>query len=103
AGISATIFVPEDAPMAKVDAARSYGARVELVGEAFEESLEAARAAVAATGAAFVHAFEDELVVAGQGTIGLELADQVAELGTVLIPVGGGGLAAGGARALPAP
>src|SRR5262249_56084482 len=67
---------------------------------ALEESLAAARAAVAATGATFLHAFEDELVVAGQGTIGLELADQVAELGTVLIPVGGGGLAAGVGLAL---
>jgi len=100
AGIAATIYVPQDAPMAKVEAARGYGARVEMVGETFEDALGAARAAVAATGAAFVHAFEDELVIAGQGTIGLELADQAADLGTVLVPVGGGGLAAGVALAL---
>jgi threonine dehydratase len=99
AGIPATIFVPQDAPMAKVDAARSYGARVELVGAGFEEALAAARESAASTGAAFVHAFEDGLVVAGQGTIGLELAEQGAPE-TVLIPVGGGGLAAGVGLAL---
>jgi threonine dehydratase len=100
AGIAATIYVPQDAPMAKVEAARGYGAHVEMVGETFEEALGAALAAVAATGAAFIHAFEDERVIAGQGTIGLELAEQAAELETVLIPVGGGGLAAGVALAL---
>jgi threonine dehydratase len=100
AGISATIFVPADAPMAKVDATRSYGARVEMVGASFEDAVAAARRHVETSGATFVHAFEDELVVAGQGTIGLEVAEQVPEPGTVLVPVGGGGLAAGIAVAL---
>jgi threonine dehydratase len=95
AGIDATIFVPADAPMAKVDATRSYGADVRMGGTTFEEAVAAARRHVEETGATFVHAFEDALVVAGQGTIGLELAEQVADLGTVLVPVGGGGLAAG--------
>ena len=95
AGIAATIFVPTDAPMAKVDAARSYGADVQMGGTTFEEAVAAARQHVDATGATFVHAFEDALVVAGQGTIGLELAEQVRDPGTVLVPVGGGGLAAG--------
>lgn len=95
AGIEATIFIPADAPMAKVDATRSYGAEVQLVGASFEEAVAAARRHVEETGATFVHAFEDALVVAGQGTIGLELAEQVTEPGTVLVPVGGGGLAAG--------
>jgi threonine dehydratase len=99
-GIEATIFVPADAPMAKVDATRSYGAEVELVGASFEEAVAAARRHVEETGATFVHAFEEALVVAGQGTIGLELAEQVSELETVLVPVGGGGLAAGIALAL---
>jgi len=100
AGIPATIFVPQDAPMAKVEATRSYGAAVEMVGEGFEEALAAALDLARSRGAAFVHAFEDERVIAGQGTIGLELAEQVPELGTVLIPVGGGGLAAGVSLAL---
>ena len=100
AGISATIFMPQDAPMAKVEATRSYGGTTELVGEGFEEAVAAAQARVARTGATLVHAFEDERVIAGQGTIGLELAEQAPDADTVLIPIGGGGLAAGIALAL---
>jgi threonine dehydratase len=94
-GAPATIFVPEDAPMTKVDAARHYGAEVRFVGSDIEDSLTAAREYVEECGATFVHPFEDELVIAGQGTIGLELADQLDELDTVLVPIGGGGLCAG--------
>ncbi|HET7572934.1 MAG TPA: threonine ammonia-lyase [Gaiellaceae bacterium] len=99
-GARARIFMPQDAPMAKVDATRSYGAEVELTGPAIEESLEAARAYVAEHGAAFVHPFEDDEVIAGQGTIGLELVEQAADVETVVIPVGGGGLSSGIALAL---
>jgi threonine dehydratase len=99
-GAAARIFMPQDAPMAKVDATRSYGAEVELTGPAIEEALEAAQAYVAATGATLVHPFEDPLVIAGQGTIGLELAEQLADVETVVIPIGGGGLASGIALAL---
>ncbi len=95
AGVRARIFVPQDAPMAKVEACRNYGAETEMVGAHFEEALAAARAYVEGTGATFVHPFEDPVVIAGQGTIGLELAEQVPSAQTVLIPVGGGGLAAG--------
>src|SRR4051794_12652019 len=95
AGIKATIFVPQDAPMAKVEATRSYGAEVEMGGEALEEAIAVARGYVEETGATFVHPYEDEAVVAGQGTIGLELAEQVPESETVLVPIGGGGLASG--------
>ena len=95
AGIPATIFVPEDAPMAKVEATKSYGAGVEMGGEALEEAIAAARAYVEESGATFVHPYEDEAVVAGQGTIGLELDEQVPEAETVLVPIGGGGLASG--------
>ncbi len=103
AGIPATIVVPEAAPMAKVEAARGYGARVELAGEGFDEAAALARARSEETGATFVHAFEDARVIAGQGTLGLELAEQLAEgPATVVIPVGGGGLAAGVALALDA-
>jgi threonine dehydratase len=101
AGIVATIFMPEAAPMAKVDATRSYGASVELAGEYFDDAVDAARAFVAERDATFVHAFEDPRVIAGQGTLGLELAEQLPDgAGTVVIPVGGGGLAAGIAIAL---
>ena len=99
-GVAATVFMPQDSPMAKVDATRNYGARVELVGEGFDEALVAAQERLEATGATFVHAFDDELVIAGQGTIGLELAEQVPHVETVVVPVGGGGLAAGIALAL---
>src|SRR4051794_641606 len=99
-GARARIFVPQDAPMAKVDATRHYGADVELTGPAIEEALDAAQAYVDAEGATFVHPFEDPRVIAGQGTIGLELADQVENVGTVIVPIGGGGLASGIAIAL---
>ena len=100
AGVAATIFVPQDAPMAKVDATRAYGARVELIGAGFEEALAGALEAVATAGATFVHPYEDDFVIAGQATIGLELAEQLPSLETVVVPVGGGGLAAGIALAL---
>ena len=102
AGIAATVFMPQDAPMAKVEATRSYGGRTELGGASFEEAVAAAQEHVERTGATLVHAFEDERVIAGQGTIGLELAEQAPDAETVLVPIGGGGLAAGIALALKA-
>jgi len=99
-GVRATIFMPQDAPMAKVEPTVNYGGEVVLVGAAFEEALAEARRRADETGAIFVHAFEDERVIAGQGTIGLELAEQVSEAETVLIAIGGGGLASGIAIAL---
>jgi len=96
AAIPATIFVPENAPMAKVDAARGYGANVELAGEGFDEAVDAADFYQERTGATFVHAFEDSRVISGQGTLGLELAEQLPPgEATVVIPIGGGGLASG--------
>ena len=102
AGIAATVFMPQDSPMAKVDATRNYGAQVELAGAGFDESMAAAQEHVESIGATFVHAFEDERVIAGQGTIGLELAEQLPDMGTLVVPIGGGGLAAGIAIALQA-
>ena len=99
-GARARIYMPQDAPMAKVDATRHYGAEIELTGPAIEEALDAAQAYVGETGATFVHPFEDARVIAGQGTIGLELADQVPDVSTVVIPIGGGGLSSGIALAL---
>ena len=99
-GARARIFMPQDAPMAKVDATRAYGAEIELTGPALEECLDSARGYVEETGATFVHPFEDPLVIAGQGTIGLELAEQVPDATTFVIPIGGGGLASGISLAL---
>jgi threonine dehydratase len=99
-GALARIYMPQDAPMAKVDATRHYGAEVVLAGSALEDCLAEASRYVEEHGATFVHPFEDPVVIAGQGTIGLELFDQVPELDTVLIPIGGGGLASGIALAL---
>jgi threonine dehydratase len=102
AGVRATIFVPQDAAMAKVEATKGYGADVRMVGVNLEEAVGEAKRAVEETGAAFVHPYEDEAVVAGQGTIGLELAEQAPDAETVVVPIGGGGLAAGIALALQA-
>ena len=99
-GAPARIFMPQDSPMAKVDATRNYGAEVELTGLGFEETLDEAAAYVEEAGGAFVHPYEDTLVMSGQGTIGLEIAEQVEELETVVIPIGGGGLASGISLAL---
>lgn len=99
-GVGATVFMPQDSPMAKVDATRNYGARVELGGVTFDDALVAAEEYVDSCGATFIHPFEDEVVIAGQGTIGLELAEQVPQANTFVVPIGGGGLAAGIAIAL---
>src|SRR5207237_4579552 len=100
AGIKATIFMPQDAPMAKVEPTKNYGAQAELQGANFEEALAAALEFAESRGATFVHPYEDEKVIAGQGTIGLEIVDQVPDVETVVIPVGGGGLASGISLAL---
>jgi threonine dehydratase len=100
AGIACTVFVPQDAPMAKVEATMNYGARVEFVGTGFDEALAEAVAMCEQRGATFIHAFEDEQVIAGQGTLGLELIEQVDGFETLVVPVGGGGLASGIALAV---
>ena len=99
-GVTATVFMPQDSPMAKVDATRNYGAQVELAGVMLDECLADAFRHAERTGATFVHPFEDERVIAGQGTIGLELAEQMPDADTIVIPIGGGGLAAGISLAL---
>jgi threonine dehydratase len=94
-GVTATVFMPTDAALAKVEATKGYGADVRLTGAMLDDALEAAHAYVAETGAVPVHPFDDPLVVAGQGTIGLELVEQLDEVETIVVPVGGGGLASG--------
>src|SRR5207253_659725 len=99
-GVPSTIFVPLEAPMAKVEACRNYGAKTVMTGSDFEDALTAALQHIEETGGTFIHPYEDQLVIAGQGTIGLELAEQVPDMGTRLIPVGGGGRPVGVAALL---
>jgi threonine dehydratase len=99
-GVTATVFMPLRAALPKVAATRGYGADVRLVGENLSEALRAAEEFADSAGALFVHPFDHPAVVAGQGTVGLEIAEQVPEARTVLVPTGGGGLAAGVAAAM---
>jgi threonine dehydratase len=99
-GITATLFMPAEAPLAKIAAVREYGGEVRLVDGMLDEAFVAARAEAEQTGGTFVHAFDDVAVIAGQGTVGLELLEQVPNIATVVVPIGGGGLIAGVATAL---
>jgi len=100
-GVRATVFMPERAALPKVDATRGYGATVHLVGATVDESLAQASAFAERTGAVFVHPFDHVDVIAGQGTVGLEIVEQCPDVATVLVPTGGGGLLGGVAAALP--
>jgi threonine dehydratase len=99
-GIPCEVFVPADAPLAKVAAAREQGAKVTVGGPSIEECIELARDRAEAGGIAFVHPYDDRDVVAGQGSLGLELLEDVPDLARVVIPVGGGGLCSGVAIAV---
>ena len=99
-GIASTIFMPVGVALPKLQATRNYGADVVLRGHTVEEPLRAAAEFAASTGAVLIPPFDHEDVVAGQGTLGLEILDQVPDLDTVIVPIGGGGLIAGVASAL---
>lgn len=99
-GIRAQICMPQYAPITKVNAVSGYGAEVILHGESFDEALAEAQSRAAREGLTFLHAFDDEAVIEGQGTIGLELIEQIPDLDAVVVPVGGGGLLAGVACAI---
>ena len=99
-GRKSTVFMPANASLPKVEATRAYGAEVRLTGDSVDDCLEAARVHAADTGAVMVPPFDHPLVIAGQGTIGLEMAEEVPEGATVAVPVGGGGLVSGIAAAL---
>src|SRR5947208_5697051 len=99
-GARATIFMPEGAPLPKVAATQAYGADVQLVGATIDESLVAAQRYSAENGAVFVHPFDHPDIIAGQGTVGLEILEQVPDVRTVVVPVGGGGLISGIAAAV---
>ncbi len=101
-GTRATVFMPNGAPIVKERATMSYGARVEFAGSTIDEALIAATAFTERTGAVFVHPFDHPDVVAGQGTVGLEILQQVPEVRSVLVCTGGGGLLAGIAVAVKA-
>jgi threonine dehydratase len=98
--IPATVFMPENTPLQKVHAVRDYGAKIVLVGKNFDEAYAGAQACREETGSLFVHPFEDPLVMAGQGTIGLEILAELPDLSTIIIPIGGGGLISGIATAI---
>ena len=101
-GLPSTIVMPRNAPQAKVDATRSYGAEVELEGNDFQAAMTRARRLAQEDDALFVHAYDDPAIVAGQGTLGLEIAEQVPSVDTVIVPIGGGGLIGGIGTALSA-
>src|SRR3954454_6801469 len=99
-GASARLFMPAEAPLAKLAAVREYGGEVRLVEGSLEDAFAAARADAAERGGTFVHAFDDEAVIAGQATVGLELLRQVPNIASVIVPIGGGGLISGVATAV---
>jgi len=99
-GARATVFMPETAPLPKVAATRAYGAEIVLDGPTLTEALEAAAAYAERTGAVFIHPFDHPDVIAGQGTVGLEILEQCPDVATVLVCTGGGGLLAGVAAAV---
>ncbi|SDG33231.1 threonine ammonia-lyase [Desulfosporosinus hippei] len=99
-GIDAKIVMPLHAPLSKVTATRKYGAEVILHGEAYDEAYNEARRIQSETQATFIHPFNDPLVIAGQGTIALEILDDLPDVEVVVLPIGGGGLISGVALAL---
>lgn len=94
-GVKATIVMPETAPIFKINATRSYGAEVVLYGRVYDDACQKALEIMRETGAMFVHPFNDKEVIAGQGTIGLEIASQLPDVEVVVVPIGGGGLISG--------
>ncbi|WP_231186504.1 threonine ammonia-lyase [Haladaptatus sp. DYF46] len=94
-GADSTIYMPENAPQTKVDATREYGATVELVGKDFQETMTHAKSTVEESDAEFVHAYDDTDIIAGQGTLGIEMYHDRSHADTVVIPIGGGGLISG--------
>ncbi|MDK2824058.1 MAG: threonine dehydratase [Clostridia bacterium] len=100
AGIPATIVMPEGAPLSKVIATRGYGANVLLYGSIYDDAFNKAQEIQNETGAVFVHAFDNKEVIAGQGTIGLEILDELPDVDAILVPIGGGGLISGIATAV---
>jgi len=99
-GIKATIFMPLGVALPKLEATQDYGAEIVLVGNIFNESLKAAKERAAETGAVFIAPFDHEDIIMGQGTLGLEILDEVPDVDTVIMAIGGGGLISGVASAI---
>jgi threonine dehydratase len=99
-GIKATIVMPETAPLAKISATQGYGADVVLAGSVYDDAYNKACEIQKETGATFLHPFDDEYVIAGQGTIGLEILEDLPDIDVVIAPIGGGGILAGIAMAV---
>jgi threonine dehydratase len=99
-GIPATIVMPEFAPFSKVERTRSFGAKVVLTGDTLDASAQAARQIAGEKGLTFVHPYDDKDVIAGQGTIGLEIMADLPDVETLVVPIGGGGLISGIATAV---
>lgn len=99
-GVSTTVVMPETTPLVKVTNARRHGADVVLHGQRFSEAAAEAERLQREEGRVMIHAFDDDLVIAGQGTLGLELAEQVPQVDMVVVPIGGGGIISGTAIAL---
>lgn len=98
--IKATIFIPATAPLSKVEATRKFGADIKLIDGVYDDAYNAAVEYQKETNGTFVHPFDDEDVIAGQGTIGLEILEQLPDVEAVIVPIGGGGLIAGVAAAI---
>jgi threonine dehydratase len=101
-GVDTTVYVPETAPRAKIDKLRTFAVTVEVGGQTYDDAHERAMEHVRRTGAFYVHAYDDPRTAAGQGTVALEIADALPSVGTVVVPVGGGGLISGMAVVLKA-
>ncbi|WP_019055841.1 threonine ammonia-lyase [Streptomyces prunicolor] len=101
-GVRSTVFMPKGAPLPKISATKEYGAEVRLHGHVVDETLAAAQEYAHETGAVFIHPFDHPDIIAGQGTVGLEILDQCPEARTIVVGIGGGGLAAGIAVAVKA-
>ncbi len=99
-GIKSLICIPDGAPISKVEATKSYGAEVCLVEGAYDDAYQKALELQKSSGATFIHPFDDDMVIAGQGTIGLEILEQLPDVDAVIVPIGGGGLISGVAYAI---
>ncbi len=99
-GAKSVVYMPDSAPISKVEATKRLGAEVVLVAGAYDDAYAAAVKAQEETGATFIHPFDDDEVIAGQGTIGLEILEQMRDVDAVIVPIGGGGLISGVAYAI---
>ncbi|MDK2933351.1 MAG: threonine dehydratase [Clostridiales bacterium] len=94
-GVCSTVVMPETTPLAKITATKSYGAKVVLCGSSYDDAFEKAKKIQQEKGLTFVHAFNDPYIIAGQGTVGLEILHDIPDIDAIIVPIGGGGIIAG--------